>query len=292
MKAILQSDFRKSPIEGRVIVGAKLLENNRDVTYSGADGKPVSFRTNDGLLDGLINHAGNRSIPAHLTHQWTDGKNDALLSRVGAFKNFRRSDSGDLVGDFHAMPGADGDKMLWLAEHDPEHAALSVVFEWNPIKANGVTYAVPLDFKSADFVASGAGVTAMLSANLTETDMTKEEIQALVTESVTAALKSYKPEGYITKEDADKAVQAALASHKPELTDAQKNEIALLSTAKAVEQIGKTPFLTSFEKAGDEFESAITAQLSAGAKDRPTAILRLANDKPAIYNAAVLAGKI
>ena len=42
----------------------------------------------------------------------------------------------------------------------------------------------------------------------------------------------------------------------------------------------------------DELETALSAQIAAGAKDRSTAIFRLAKDKPAIYNTARAAGKI
>lgn len=299
-KATLQSALQNNLTvnrETRVVSGVKCMENNRDVTYKGADGKPIGFRTNDGLIDGLIGHAGNRTIPAHLTHDWTDGKKDALHSRVGGVKNFRRDETGALLADYHAMPGVEGDKILWLAENDPEHAMLSLVFDYNKIESNGVTYAVPLNFESADFVAKGAAVSAMLSQLQTDTDMTKEEIQTLISEAVKAALAEYKPAGYITKDEAkaqaDEAVKAALSAHK--VSDDDKKEIALLAQAETVKSLGATTLIAKIgedKKNADSFEGAIQAQLAAGAKDRGQAIYRVAKDKPEIYNAALAAGTI
>lgn len=291
MKAILQSNLSKLTVnrEGRIVEGVKLLENNRDVTYRGADGKPMGFRTNDALLSGLVGHAGNRTIPAHLTHDWTDGKEDALKSRVGGHKNIRIDDAGDLAGDFHAMPGIDGDRMLWLAENDPEHCALSCIFDYNAIKTDGVTYAYPLDFASADFVAKGAGVKALLTQS--DTDMTKEEIVALikenaaskddVTAAVRAALSEFKPAGVITKEDSDKAIQAALSVHKPTLTDAQIAEIATLNESKLVAKLGAGPLQLNL-KAHDGVNTyeAKLAEYRKVAPNEATAVARLLKDCP------------
>lgn len=285
MRATLQNAFQKLSVdrEARIVTGIKLLENNRDVLYKGADGKPVGFRTNEALLAGLLAHAGNRTIPSHLTHEWTEGKRDALHDRVGGIKNCRLSANGDLIGDYHAMPGANGDSILWLAENDPEHAMLSLVFDYNPIKTNEVTYAVPLNFSSADFVAQGAGVSAMLSKT-TDTDMTKEEI----TDLIRAELKGYKlPENLATKEDIASAVKAALSDFKPAVSDEDAKKIALLAKADAVAEIGKhTAFVqaTGAVKQTDEF----TAQLEVYRKTAPneaTAIARLLKDHPELNEA-------
>lgn len=268
------------------------MENNRDVTYKGADGKPIGFRTNDGLIEGLIAHAGNRTIPAHLTHDWTEGKQDALHYRVGGVKDFRRDETGALLADYHAMPGEKGDSILWLAENDPEHAMLSLVFDYNKIVSEGVTYAVPLNFESADFVAKGAAVSAMLSQLQTDTDMTKEEIQTLIADGVKAALATYKPEGFITTEEADARVKAALAEYK--VSDETKKEIAILAQAETVKSLGAGPLLQSIEKAKesvDSYEGAIKAQLSSGATNRGQAILQVARLHPELYNAAIAIGK-
>lgn len=291
LKAILQSALGTPSVnrESRVVSGIRILENNRDVTYAGPDGKPVSFRTNDGLIDGLISHAGNRGIPAHLSHSWTDGKADGLNTRVGTHKNFRRDGSGNLVADFYAMPGIEGDRMLWLAENDPANAALSSVFDWNPIKSNGVTYAVPLSFDAADFVASGAACSALLTKFQPDTDMTDEQITKLVTDTVTAALKDFKPAGFITKEEAETAadtrVKAALSAYKPEatkMTDAEIEAIAVAAQAKVVATLGSGPLLKSIQRSNEQGD-AYTAKLAtyvASSPNRATAIRRLLADHP------------
>lgn len=262
------------------------MENNRDVTYKGADGKAIGFRTNDGLINGLIGHAGNRTIPAHLTHDWTDGKVDALHSRVGGVKNFRRDDTGALLADYHAMPGEAGDRILWLAENDPEHAMLSLVFDWNKIVSDGVTYAVPLNFEAADFVAKGAAVSAMLSQLNTDTDMTKEEIVALikensaskddVTNAVKAALADYKP---------DVAIKAALSAITPEkatLSAEAKAELLTELEGSMVAKLGGGPLLLNLKKENDA-QGNFTAKLAEYRKTSPndaTAIARLLRDHP------------
>lgn len=283
LKAILQSALSNLTVDRatRIATGLTLLENNRDVTYKGADGKPIGFRTNDGLIDGLIQQAGNRGIPAHLTHEWTEGKRDALNSRVGAFKNFRKDESGNLVGDYHAMPGVEGDKMLWLAENDPENAALSLVFDYNKIPAGEITYAYPLSFDSADFVAKGAAC-ARLSELQTDTDMTEDQVKAIVAEAVKAELSTFKPAGYITPEEADTKVKAALAAYVPVISDAKIEEIAIAAEAKAVAKLGAGPLLQSLTKSNDEVSKykAELAKYIAVAPNRPTAVARFLKDNP------------
>lgn len=294
-RATLQNNFSKLSVdkEARIVSGVKLLENNRDVTYKGADGKPMGFRTNDALIDGLIGHAGNRSIPAHLTHEWTDGKRDALLTRVGVHKNIRKDGNSDLIGDFHAMPGIEGDRMLWLAENDPEHAALSLVFDWNPIKTDKATFAFPLNFESGDFVAKGAAC-AMLSQLQTETDMTKEEIQALVTASVTAALAEFKPklpDNLITTEQADERVKAALSAFKPEtakLSDEDLDTLLVKAEAKIVAKLGGGPMLQNLQKAGqenDNYTATLKKYMETSGNSRPKAVLRMLQDHPELQDA-------
>lgn len=286
LKAILQSPLTKLVVnrESRIVEGVKLLENNRDVTYKGADGKAVSFRTNPALLSGLIGHAGNRAIPSHLSHEWSEGKREALFDRVGCIKNCRLSDAGDLIGDFHAMSGEKGDSVLWLAENDPEHCALSCIFDYNAIKTEGVTYAYPLSFESADVVARGAGVTAFLSKP-TDTDMTKEEIQALIDDGVAAKLKDFKPEGYITEAEAGERIKAALSAFKTDslkIDDKTKAEIVAEAEAALVAKLGGGPLLLNLKKEGeatDNFKAKL-AKYRETSKDDGTAIARLLRDHP------------
>lgn len=289
MKAKLQSDFTKLSVnrESRIVEGVKLLENNRDVTYKSADGKAMGFRTNDALLSGLMAHAGNRTIPSHLSHEWSDGKRDGLHDRVGGIKNCRLSANGDLIGDAHVMPGTEGDRILWLAENDPEHCMLSCIFDYNAIKTDGVTYAYPLSFESADFVAKGAGVTAMLSQFPTDTDMTKDEIVALikensaskddVTAAVKAALSDFKPAGTLTQDD----LKAALAAHAPKLSEEELVEIGTQAEAKLVAKLGSGTLQINVGPSKESND--YTAKLAEYTKTSPnpgTAILRLLSDHP------------
>lgn len=291
MRATLQSDFSKSSIdrEARVIKGVRVIENNRDVTYRGSDGKPKSFRTNDGLLTGLLSHAGD-SIPSHLTHDWSEANRDPLHDRCGALKNFRMTE-GALLADFHAIPGTNGDKALWLAENDPKNAALSAIFDYNPIASGDVTYAVPLNFQAADLVAKGAACSALLS-KFTDTDMNEEQIKKLVTDSITAALANFKPAGYITEAEAEQRIKAALSAHKPESAKLSDDEIAKIAATaadaaetKVVAKLGVNAGLLANLKKGQDDGDKVTAKLAEYEKTAPNravAIRRMLADNPAL----------
>jgi len=270
----------------------RVIENNRNVTYKGSDGKPKSFTTNSSLLSGLLSYAGD-SVPSHLSHDWTDSNKDPLHARCGTLKDFTLTDEA-LLANFHAMPGENGDKALWLAENDPKNAALSAIFDYNAIQNGDKTYAVPLNFQAADLVAKGAACSALLSRfNPTDTDMTKEEIQALVTDSIKAALADFKPtlpENLITVEEADKRVAAKLAEFKPEkatLSDAEKSELVTLATAELTKNIGTGPFLTNLKDQRDN-QNAYVAKLAEYEKNAPnpaTAAARLMKDHPELAQA-------
>jgi len=271
------------------------MELGAKATFKGKDGKPKTFTVSDKHIDALMSHAGNRAIPSHWSHDWFGKETDAIHDRVGMLKTFRRDDSGSLIADLHLSPGQYRDKALWSAENEPGNIMLSAVYGYSQFDAD----CIPSSFEACDLVAQGAATYSLLSkANPEENDMTKEEIIALIKEQsvskddLTAALANFKPavpEGVLTEDK----LTAALANFKPAaISDDEKKSIALLAKAEFTKDIGATGALAlGHQKAGDEFEAAITAQLSAGAKDRPTAILRLAQDKPAIYNAAVAAGK-
>lgn len=91
------------------------------------------------------------------------------------------------------------------------------------------------------------------------------------------------------------AVAQKVKTNAAALTSAQEEELLKKAEARFTSKIGSSAVLKDFvrrDNSADEFETAVTAQLAAGAKDRPTAILRLSKDKPDLYNAAVKAGKI
>lgn len=288
VKAVLQSDLSKASVDkdARIIRGVRVIENNRLVTYKGDDGKAKSFTTNSALLKGLLGFAEG-SIPSHFTHDWTNSDKDPLHARCGTLKDFTLTEEA-LLADFHVWPGENGDKALWLAENDPKNAALSAIFDYNAIKSGEVTYAVPLNFQSADVVAKGAACTALLSQfNPNETDMTKEEIVALikenaaskedVTSAVKAALAEFKPatpEGFVTK--------AELAEFKPKLSD----EELIAVEAKVVAKLGAGPLQIHIGDAQrSDTYSAKLAEYKKLAPNPATAVSRLLRDHPELGTA-------
>lgn len=83
--------------------------------------------------------------------------------------------------------------------------------------------------------------------------------------------------------------RAALAADK----DALLTEVKTTAKAEATALLGKGGFqITSGVPDKDEVKEAIAAYRAAGAKSDAVAILRLAKDKPELYNAAVKAGKL
>ena len=121
----------------------------------------------DAHLAALMNHAGNRAIPVHMTHAHAEGKQDGLVTKAGALKGFFRDDDKNLRADLHLAPGATRETALWHAENDPENFMLSAVFSFLPDDP----LCIPQDFQAADLVEKGAGVTALLAADLTTTPM-------------------------------------------------------------------------------------------------------------------------
>ncbi len=88
---------------------------------------------------------------------------------------------------------------------------------------------------------------------------------------------------------------AKLAKAKPEAAEFDEEALLKKAEARFSKAIGNHAALSDFtskQTAATEVETFITAQLAAGCKDRASAILRLAKDKPGIYNAAVKSGKL
>lgn len=167
MKAILKSaNLSHSAVDEAtgVISGCKLFEVGGTATYKGRDGKVRSFERTVEVARALLAHAGNRSIPAHFTHDY-DTNGETLPHRLGLHKNLRIDEAtGNLLSDLHTMPNEYGKLALWTAKTDPNSAAFSAVFGYNPITADGKTLAIPTSFDAADFVSSGAACAAMLAS--------------------------------------------------------------------------------------------------------------------------------
>ncbi len=126
-----------------------------------------SVTLDDAHLSSLMNHAGNRSIPVHMTHSHAEGKQDGLVTKAGALKGFFRDDAKNLRADLHLAPGAVRETALWHAENDPENFMLSAVYSFLPDDP----LCIPQDFQAADLVEKGAGVTALLAADIITTPM-------------------------------------------------------------------------------------------------------------------------
>jgi hypothetical protein len=180
--------------EAGVIRGVKLMELGKLARFAGEDGMAKQVTITDAHISALLAHAGNRSIPIHLTHDWFDsqGKPNAdtaeMNARIGAAKNIRRDESGNAIADAYFKEGASRNDILWGAQHNPEDNCFSVVFSY--LKDD--PQCIPQNFRAADLVPSGAATTALFSEHQTEPDMTKEETLALLKETLPALLAEHK----------------------------------------------------------------------------------------------------
>lgn len=198
--------------EAGVIRGVKLMELGKLARFAGEDGMAKQVTITDAHISALLAHAGNRSIPIHLTHDWFDsqGKPNAdtaeMNARIGAAKNIRRDESGNAIADAYFKEGASRNDILWGAQHNPEDNCFSVVFSY--LKDD--PQCIPQNFRAADLVPSGAATTALFSEHQTDTDMTKEESLALFKELFPTFLKE--------------ALPALLAEHKTAMLSEMKEK--------------------------------------------------------------------
>lgn len=327
--AQLRVSFENSAIEPEagIIRGVKVMELGKLAKFAAEDGTPKSVKITDKHISALLAHAGNRAIPSHLTHDWfsAQGKSNAdsveMAARIGALKNFRKDESGDLIADAFLKAGKTRDDILWGAEHNPEDNMLSAVYGY----AKDDPQCLPLNFKAVDFVPTGAATTALFSETPTNNSMDINElIEALkdpkAQAAVSAIIKSHKadadePEKAAAAMEQDPAMMSALG-----ITDADKKEsdktltaclrlnvqtsraiarqtkelaaskTAILAEAKVQSEAATTALLGKGGFIGhggngntEDAEAFITAQMSAGCKSRAAAILRMAKDKPDIY---------
>jgi hypothetical protein len=316
LASLRHASFSQDSINGDVLLGVKIAELGKVACFSGPDGKPRYATITPAFVDALLSHAGSRSIPVHWTHDYKQGNGDALHAKVGKLKDIRKDSEGNPIADLHLAPGQYKETALWNAEHDPENMMLSPVFSYDPSDKDST----PLDFQAADLVECGAATTALFSAAQTQTqtqtkmtDEDKIEVAKMIADALAAANKpadapvvpdTAEMEATAGVTDADKkpedekapALMAAFArcnrAIKRQLETA-KGEAVVLAEAKFTAALGAGKFtLPAAPAAKDEVEEAIAAQISAGAKDRSTAIFRLAKDKPEIYNSARKAGKL
>lgn len=102
MLATFQATFRKPEITADdraagIIRGVYVMELGKLAQFSARrdDGTKThrAVTLDDAHLAALMNHAGNRSIPVHMTHSHTSKEQDGLVTKAGALKGFYRDDS-------------------------------------------------------------------------------------------------------------------------------------------------------------------------------------------------------
>ena len=163
--ATFQTSFSQSAIETEagIIRGVNVMQLGKLAKFAAIkdDGTKLhkEVTISDAHISALLAHAGNRSIPVHLTHSAANDRVDGLSTKAGALKTFRKDESGNLVADLHLIPGEVRDLAFWHAQNDPENMMLSAVYSFLPEDA----LCIPQDFQAADLVEKGAGVTALLA---------------------------------------------------------------------------------------------------------------------------------
>lgn len=325
--ALKSNSFSQEAIdaENGVIRGVRIAENGKLATFQTRDGKAKSFTVTPGHIEALLNHAGNRALPVHWTHDYANKEDDTLHAKVGAVKNLRKDPAtGNLIADLHVAPTEKRDLIFWNAANDPTGMMMSAVFMYGAHDPN----CIPLSFDAVDLVATGAATTALLSKHQPEdTDMTADEINKAIADGIKAALANPETRKALlaadtTTVDKEKADAAALessagvtdADKKPE--DAQlspamcaatrvnraamrklaelKEEAPKLAEAYLAQKIGSGDFkLTQGNGDEKDFDAVLKAELAANPKmGRGEAIRLSAKRNPALYNAARAAGKI
>lgn len=270
--------------ENGILVGVKLMELGRLAKFAGEDGKSKSITITTAHISALMGHAGNRALPIHETHEWFNAEGTATgdsterAARIGSLKKIRTDDNGNLVADAYLnldrQPARD---LLFGAEHNPEDNCFSVVFSYD----KNDPLCLPLNFRAADVVPSGAATTALFSETKTSETMTDDEKKKA---DETAAEAMEKACGVT---DADKrpeddqqpalmrafsrmsraqsrVIDEKVAKAKEEMTA----EISLKSEAAATALLGKggrfevTGGKTE-NKEADEYDALVTAKLTA-----------------------------
>lgn len=298
------------------------MELGKLAKFEGEDGTPRKVIITNEHIDALLSHAGNRSIPVHLTHEWflAQGKPNAdsveMNARVAAFKSLQKDSAGNLRGDMYLKDGDSRRDILFGAEHNQEDNMISVVFGF--LKDDPLC--IPQNFRAADLVPQGAATTALFSESTnpnenTNMPITIDDLKTLLADPAAKAILQGALDGHTDAEDdaADGAAADTAAMEAGVTADDKKPEddkkpamlrlalqlgrmherktTALLKASEVkaeslvVAKLGahKFPEATG-ETAAKDAEAFITAQLSAGCPNRATALRRMAKDKPALYD--------
>jgi len=296
-----------------------LAENGKLAVFKGTDGKAKKLLMTPALIASLMAlFTSEGQTTAHWTHDWIESGKDGLTSKVATFRGFKLNEAGHLIADAHLWPTDKREAILHAAEYDPQGMMISTVFDYE----GGETDAIAKRVHAADFVEVGASTTALL-AKLSEIQptktMTEDEIKALVAPMIAEAIAAaaVKPEVEAEVEmaaaaeteagvtDADKkpedegkpaAMRAALriARATSRLTQAalaaSKDETVKLAEAQFTKALGSGKFaIPAGDDKTDEVEKALAAYSGIS---KPQAILKLAKDKPEVYNAFRASGKL
>lgn len=293
--------------EKGIVYGCHLAEVGKLAVFANADGNPIEVVVTPALVESLLALCKEEErLNAHWTHSWADSKQDALLSRVATWRNFRKDDDGNLIADAFTAPGDYREAILHWAENDPKGMMVSMIFGYTGGRDNPIAHFV----RSADFVAKGAATTALCCAVLSAISLNQTQTAKMadpVVDPNAPPVAAPAPAAPFTPEQIaaiQQIVQAAM--NPPQVDDSSapamfaairkevaarfgesETKIATLAQAAVVRQIGGTAVIANLTKLGEstpdgvtQFKAAVTAQLSAGAPNRGEAIRRVLHDKP------------
>jgi hypothetical protein len=291
--------------EAGILRGVKIMEVGHVANFKGEDGSRKSVKITPAHIDALLAHAGNRALPIHETHEWFDAEGESNAdsversARIGSLKSFRRDASGHLIADavlnLDKQPARD---LLFGAEHNPEDNCFSAVFSYRKDDPQ----CMPINFRAADVVPSGAATTALFSEDTTNTTMDDQEfLQKLeaalasptIHAAITAMVKATKPQKEDSvpdptpdpeKDESDQS-PALMAQFKKLLAD---ERVAILADADLASKASVTALLG---KGGAGFKPSGEGDPNATATAKFTAAVRELTDKgvkPGAANLAVM----
>jgi hypothetical protein len=184
-------------------------------------------------VSAILSHAAPVT-PSHWTHDY-HGKNDPLSAQIGGISNVRR-DGNRVVGDLMLAPTEYKAQAVWNAKMMPQNMMLSPVFDFNPSDPK----CIPTSFDAADLVEAGAGVTALWTALLAESEtpksssMTIEELTQLcedpkAKEVLRGALKGHDSAEADMEDAAADGAESAAGVMEEDKKDEDKQAPALMS---------------------------------------------------------------
>ncbi len=270
--AALQASLKSvAKVDGDVIYGCQLARLGKLARFANPEtGKTEELLCTPKLIDSLLALCSeDERLSAHWTHKWLEG-NEGIDSRVATWRNFRKDDAGNFVGDAFLWPTPHKEAILHAAQNDPTGIMVSMVFNYE----GGRDDAEATGVMAGDFVGKGAMTTALLAA-LSADDSTTTKTPMDIAELI-EALKDPKVQD---------AVSAIIKSHKKDAADDAPDAMADADSAAAME---KDAGVTDSDKSDKDKESpAVLAALKASVRALKRQIAGHADD--VAEKAAVLA---